>query len=520
MATQGQQPNEEPIRLPLIITPENRDNITTTDSRLVNCYVERGRRKDEYHIYGRAGQLKFQQPSGGAAAGNGVYNWNGDIYSIFGSTLYKNGTNIGTVDATNGVYRFSQSLGSPTRLVLGNGVKAYTWDNTLLLQIGTSGATITAGAFVVHVTYQILTIGTTDFTLIGASANTVGLRFIATGVGAGTGTATASAFPTSFVKGWAFLDETTYAMTSLAVIQGSELNDPTYWDPLNALTAQMEPDKGVALNKQLAYVIALKQWSGEVFYDAAQATGSPLGTVQGAKVSFGCANADTVQEVDGILLWLCTNRSASNQVIMMDNLKAEIVSTKPVERLLRQIDTTQMYSFIFKDEGHKFYVLTSVVTNLTLVFDLSEREWCQWADFNGNYLPIAASTYNSTNRHIWQHATDGWLYYASRDYTNDSGNVITKDIYTPNYDGDIRNKKMLDKMTFVADQTSGSTLKVRHSDDDYKSWSNFDEVSLADDLPFLTDRGTFRKRAHNLRHQSNTTFRMQAIELNLRIGVL
>ena len=37
-------------------------------------------------------------------------------------------------------------------------------------------------------TYVILTIGTTNFTLIGAASNTVGLTFTATGVGAGTGT--------------------------------------------------------------------------------------------------------------------------------------------------------------------------------------------------------------------------------------------------------------------------------------------------------------------------------------------
>ena len=49
--------------------------------------------------------------------------------------------------------------------------------------------TKTAGAFVVGQEYRIFTIGTTDYTLIGASSNTVGLYFTATGVGAGTGTA-------------------------------------------------------------------------------------------------------------------------------------------------------------------------------------------------------------------------------------------------------------------------------------------------------------------------------------------
>lgn len=46
-----------------------------------------------------------------------------------------------------------------------------------------------AGNFIVGETYQIETLGNTNFTLIGASANEVGIYFIATGVGAGTGTA-------------------------------------------------------------------------------------------------------------------------------------------------------------------------------------------------------------------------------------------------------------------------------------------------------------------------------------------
>lgn len=64
--------------------------------------------------------------------------------------------------------------------------------------IGISGLTIlygfgavntTAGSFVVGKTYKITAIGTTDFTLIGASSNSTNLVFVATGVGSGTGTA-------------------------------------------------------------------------------------------------------------------------------------------------------------------------------------------------------------------------------------------------------------------------------------------------------------------------------------------
>ena len=51
------------------------------------------------------------------------------------------------------------------------------------------GAAITAGSFVVGQQYVIATIGSTNFTTIGAASNTVGVQFTATGVGVGNGTA-------------------------------------------------------------------------------------------------------------------------------------------------------------------------------------------------------------------------------------------------------------------------------------------------------------------------------------------
>jgi len=76
-----------------------------------------------------------------------------------------------------------------------NGLSIYGRDTTSkIIRIYVVDATpttglITAGAFVVGNDYQIVSVGTTDFTLIGASANTVGVIFTATGVGTGTGTA-------------------------------------------------------------------------------------------------------------------------------------------------------------------------------------------------------------------------------------------------------------------------------------------------------------------------------------------
>ena len=48
---------------------------------------------------------------------------------------------------------------------------------------------VVAGSFVIGTTYTIVSVGTTDFTLIGAPDNNIGTSFVATGAGTGDGTA-------------------------------------------------------------------------------------------------------------------------------------------------------------------------------------------------------------------------------------------------------------------------------------------------------------------------------------------
>lgn len=67
-----------------------------------------------------------------------------------------------------------------------NAVQANDWMDRPFL------ATVNAGSFVTGTTYTISSVGTTDFTAIGASQNVVGTIFIAGGAGSGTGQATDS----------------------------------------------------------------------------------------------------------------------------------------------------------------------------------------------------------------------------------------------------------------------------------------------------------------------------------------
>ena len=81
--------------------------------------------------------------------------WNGGVVPTNGDTVYANGFNV-TLD---------------TDVLIG----------------GANNPTVSAGSFVAGQWYEITFVGTTTWTSIGATSNTAGTVFLATGVGSGTG---------------------------------------------------------------------------------------------------------------------------------------------------------------------------------------------------------------------------------------------------------------------------------------------------------------------------------------------
>jgi hypothetical protein len=203
-------------------------------------------------------------------------------------------------------------------------------------------------------------------------------------------------------------------------------------------------------------------------------------------------------------------------------LKVEVISTPPVERMLDQADFSEVFSWNFKHGGHKFYGVTIKNENITLVFDVDQDLWYLWTDQDGNYWPIVGETFNPIHLHIAQHETNGKLYLLEGDYEypNDDGVVIPVDIVTSNMTFGVDRRKFIKMMRFNADQTPGSILTVRVSDDDYQTWSQYRQVNLGNRRPVLYDCGTFYRRAWHFRHYANTPFRIKSIDLQMDIGTL
>ena len=105
------------------------------------------------------------------------------------------------------------------------------------------GEVTTAGSFLIGSAYIIETIGDTNFTLIGAASNTVGLLFTASGGGVGTGTASAK-YPYFANNRSTVADAVTFTPTSITNV-GVEPNTGTVLyvenrTPLSRFVEQIE----------------------------------------------------------------------------------------------------------------------------------------------------------------------------------------------------------------------------------------------------------------------------------------
>jgi hypothetical protein len=157
--------------------------------------------------------VQFVNPSINAIIGTAVYTGFGGItpgknYYIVGSSITPTAFSItastGTYNGVSSIAVSSVGTGAlfnvtPTTagsylVTLNFGGSGYLPGDTIRILSANLGVpAIVAGSLVTGQQYTITTVGTTDYTIIGANSNTVGLRFTATGAGAGTGTATTTA---------------------------------------------------------------------------------------------------------------------------------------------------------------------------------------------------------------------------------------------------------------------------------------------------------------------------------------
>jgi hypothetical protein len=370
---------------------------------------------------------------------------------------------------------------------------------------------------------------TVDLAHSGAVSGT--MTFSDTGSN-GVLTASLNSFPTgAYVSGVVSLDS--YLFIGVAAsnrIYNSAVGDPTSWGALDYITFEQTADTLVAITKHLNYLVAFGNTSTQFFYDNANAVGSPLALSQSYTSEVGCASGDSIVSTDNTVIWVGTSKIYGRSVFLMDGVTPVKVSTVAIDKHLEADTLGQISAYCHKFGGHTLYILTLHGSNVTLVFDINEKMWYQWTQYS-------MMSSDQSNPGVWMESyfrptfyadvlgtpfalddDTATLYYFDVDTYQDAGQDIYCRTVTDIMDNGTTKRKFYGRLELIGDKVVGGIMQVRHSGDDYTTWSSYRSIDLGASRSQVYLSGSDRRRSWEFLCTSNVPLRLDGAEIDFRIG--
>jgi len=550
----NQQTGNTTVRLPLYGTLNTRSGDSTKDQRFINCIPESNKndtlKQTITQLYKRPGTVASFSTAAGV--GRGIIYFDGAMYTAVGDKLYKSPSTTPILTFPTSTGKVGMKLGDSTTL----GQYLFVCDGTRAWIIETNGTITSIGDDMVD--SIVVSDGGTGYVSapavsftgggggVGLTATATILGGVVTGVtvdnvgsgyttapvvvftGASTTPALADAFLTGFpnphVPSPSFMDGYMFLVKGTD-IYNSNLDDPLKWSASEFITAEMYPDPIKGLARQNNQLIALGEYSTEYFYDAGNATGSPLSKNDAITFQLGLAAPNAVSEDERTVLWIAQSRLGGRSVWMIDGFQAKQLGANPIERLLDlETDTDAITGFVVRTKGHYLYIINLPTANRTVIYDMEEKIWLEWSSFDGvnhNMFSYIEAADDNGGKPSLLHSSTGQVVKLDPTVHVDVDNVIRYQVNTPRFDGGTYNRKMLSQLALVGDVTSTTTaqsVSVNWSDDDQQTYSTPRTLNLNSPKPILTQCGSFRRRSFQVIHDADADFRLEAVELTFSFG--
>jgi hypothetical protein len=304
-------------------------------------------------------------------------------------------------------------------------------------------------------------------------------------------------------------------------IYNSALDDPLSWAAGDFISSEVYPDDIQALAKVNNYLVAIGASGIEYFYDAANATASPLARQEGGLLPFGTVFPYTVAESKGGFTFLARNNDGGISLKVVEGFQVKDISTEAVSTLITKYltnnstNSTRMLGNYLRMYGNPYYMLTfdgtlsvgaSVAANsylATMVYSFDAGAWCKFSYPDTNHADQFPVTFvaqsNSTSGQMYVAGTTySAVFYGSLAETsqNDNGNPIQQTLNLPPQNFGTSNRKFMSRAGIrVLTPVPATTINFSYTDtpgnSSYTSGGSFGNLT---DFPFITQLGTFRDR--------------------------
>ena len=324
-----------------------------------------------------------------------------------------------------------------------------------------------------------------------------------------------------------FLDGYMLKMTTNNRIYNSDLNSVSAWTADQYTPKNIQQDNPAGLARLGQIVLAFGENTVEAFYNAGNASGSPLGRLPQLNTKIGLGGQMTTffrgtagvrhyyAEVGGKLYFQGQEAGGlpSRGIYAFNGSRFEKVSTIYIEKLLSDGTVYAMWPFGINGKIGLAISLSGVSTNPQrwLMFFPDVNDWFEWtsaafqpANSGANFLGIGGL--DSANKLArFEGSTVSW-----QDTLGTITSLFTETIqFKIPQDGNHR-KRMIMAGVIGDTSTSASTLNAEFSDDDGVTWSTARGIDMTQiNKKQIYRCGSFGSRFVRLTHASNNECRLE-----------
>ena len=319
-----------------------------------------------------------------------------------------------------------------------------------------------------------------------------------------------------FMDGYAFIQD------NVGKIWNSDLNSLSNWTASSFITRGVDPDSGIGGLARLGnQIISFGAYTMEVFYNAGNATGSPLSRVNqlSARVGIGHVNQNAGSNftyyatIKNKIFFIGTTQKGSYTTNISKGFYSyngsavEKISSDSIDKILSATAIQTIYSITFQGKQAIAITLSSFpgASSVLLIYFPEWNEWFEWtssrfASANDGRFYIGTTTtpnkiYSFANTNTWQDNTTDyqWLHQ-----------------FVLPTDGNQR--KRMPYLGLKGDTaTSAQNISVEFSDNDYATFSTPRNIDMTSKDKRLTRCGSFKgHRVVRLSHTGNTEVRLEA----------